>query len=137
MNRTDLQRLSNIRLREAQALFAATEFSGAYYLAGYTLECALKACIARRTQLHDFPDKGLALASYTHSFEKLLQPAGLELECNSERKSSARFNASWRVVTEWNETSRYEEYSREQARDLLSALTEEGSGVLLWTRRFW
>lgn len=37
---------------------------GAYYLAGYAVECALKSCIARRTQEHDFPDKKLANDSH-------------------------------------------------------------------------
>jgi hypothetical protein len=31
---------------------------GAYYLAEYAIECAFKACIAKRTQQHDFPEKG-------------------------------------------------------------------------------
>jgi len=32
-------------------------FDGAYYLAGYAVECALKACIAKGTQRFEFPDK--------------------------------------------------------------------------------
>ena len=54
MNRTDLQKLSNARIREARILFAAGEYSGAYYLAGYAVECALKACIAKSVKRHDF-----------------------------------------------------------------------------------
>jgi hypothetical protein len=59
MNRTDFQQLAELRLREAEALLAAGLPDGAYHLAGYSVECALKACIAKRTQLHDFPEKKL------------------------------------------------------------------------------
>ena len=58
MNRADLQKLSNTRIREAKALFAAGEYSGAYYLAGYAVECALKACFAKNVKQYDFPEKG-------------------------------------------------------------------------------
>ncbi len=43
MNRAELQRLAKDRLLDAKALFAARRWSGAYYLAGYAVECALKA----------------------------------------------------------------------------------------------
>ena len=55
MNRKDFQRLSALRLKEAKALLGY--FHGAYYLTGYAAECALKACIAKRTQKYNFPDK--------------------------------------------------------------------------------
>ena len=45
MNRSELQRLSNERIEDAQALLAASRWAGAYYLAGYAVECALKACV--------------------------------------------------------------------------------------------
>jgi len=45
---------------------------GAYYLAGYAVECALKACIAKKTQRHEFPDKRRVDASHTHNLIQLL-----------------------------------------------------------------
>ncbi len=56
MNRADLQQLGQMRIDEATLLLAHRHWSGAYYLAGYAVECALKACIAKRTQRHDFRD---------------------------------------------------------------------------------
>jgi hypothetical protein len=47
MDRKDLQSLSRWRLLEARALLRAGLPNGAYYLAGYSIECALKACIAK------------------------------------------------------------------------------------------
>jgi hypothetical protein len=35
-----------------------------YYLAGYPVEFALKACIAKSTERHDFPDKRRANQSH-------------------------------------------------------------------------
>ena len=50
VDRKDLQELSKVRLREATALLNLGLFDGAYYLAGYSVECALKACIAKGTR---------------------------------------------------------------------------------------
>ncbi len=55
MNRMEFQGLAEIRIREAEILLAAGAWDGAYYLAGYAVECALKACIAKKTVEHSFP----------------------------------------------------------------------------------
>ena len=69
MNRKDFHQLAELRLKEARALLAAEFPDGAYYLAGYAVECGLKACIAKRTREHDYPDKKLVNKSYTHDVE--------------------------------------------------------------------
>lgn len=56
MNRSDIQILADIRVGEAKALLDLGHWPGAYYLAGYAVECALKACIAKLTKADDFPD---------------------------------------------------------------------------------
>ncbi len=53
-------------------------FDGAYYLADYAVECALKACIAKGTQRGDFPDKKTVDSSYTHNLNDLIKVARLE-----------------------------------------------------------
>ena len=85
MTRKDLQKLLSIRLGEAKLLLAANAPDGAYYLAGYAIECALKACVAKTTKRHDFPDKQRASDSYTHNAKRLVVVAGLEsaLECDN------------------------------------------------------
>jgi HEPN domain-containing protein len=55
MNRRDFQKLALIRIADAQVLFQNGRYDAAYYLAGYAVECALKACIAKQTMRHDFP----------------------------------------------------------------------------------
>jgi len=66
MNRLTLQRLSRLRLKEARVLLREGMYPGAYYMAGYVVECALKACIAKQTSRHDFPDKQRAFDCHTH-----------------------------------------------------------------------
>ena len=77
MNRTQFQKLTVERVHDAEALLGAGRWSGAYYLAGYAAECALKACIAKLTKRYDFQDKDRVSKSYTHNIENLLHLAGL------------------------------------------------------------
>ena len=46
MNRNEFQELAEVRIGEAGVLLAGGKSDGAYYLAGYAVECALKACVA-------------------------------------------------------------------------------------------
>ena len=53
MDRRELQSLSRVRAKEAKALLDAGLHEGAFYLAGYAVECALKACIAKTRRAQD------------------------------------------------------------------------------------
>ena len=77
MNSSDLQKLASLRIKEAKTLLDNDRYEGAYYLAGYAVECALKACIAKKTKRFDFPDKELANKSYTHKLEALVGQSGM------------------------------------------------------------
>jgi len=132
LTRSDLQELTRTRLREARALLKAHHYHGAYYLTGYAVECALKACIARTTKRYDFPDKKVVNHSYTHDIEKLLRTAGLQSILNEEKVVR-----NWAIVKDWNEESRYEFREAKEARGLYSAVTSRRYGVLTWIRKFW
>jgi hypothetical protein len=67
MNRNDLQNLSRLRGKEAKVLLENGYFAGAYYLLGYAVECALKACIAKQIRRYDFPDLTFVRDSHTHN----------------------------------------------------------------------
>jgi hypothetical protein len=43
MDRRKFQEAAKIRKKDAQALIRSKQYPGAYYLAGYAIECALKA----------------------------------------------------------------------------------------------
>jgi HEPN domain-containing protein len=137
MNRSDFARLARIRLQEARALLEAGQFAGAYYLCGYAVECALKACIARQTRRYDFPDKNRVNKSYTHKLDDLVKLAGLEADRNCRAESDASFSASWTLVDRWSEDSRYDFPSEQDARDLYKATLNPKYGVLTWIRRHW
>ena len=138
MNRKDLQTLSDLRVKEATALFDQGLFDGAYYLLGYAMECALKSCIARQFRQYDFPDKKLVLDSYTHELEKLLSVSGLKEKLETELKNNPAMEFNWGVVKDWSEKARYHNgKGKIESLDFYNAVTEEGTGILSWLKNWW
>ena len=137
MDRKDLQDLSKIRLREAQALLNMGLNDGAYYLAGYAVECALKACIAKETRRHEFPDKSRAEASYTHKLANLVKLAHLEDARLQRVKNDDLFRTNWDVVAAWTEESRYRRWSPEKAQVLFEAVSNRYRGIIGWIKLHW
>jgi hypothetical protein len=137
MNKTELENLAAIRIKEAEVLLAAGCYQGAYYLAGYALECTLKACIAKQVKEFDFPDKKLANDSYTHNLVSLLIPAGLTQELREQEKQDREFRLNWAIVIKWSEESRYKFAIKEQdANELFNAITDNESGILSWLKKY-
>jgi HEPN domain-containing protein len=136
-NRNDFQRLAELRLKESRFLLDAGFPDGAYYLAGYSVECALKACIAKGTKQHDFPDKRLVEKSYTHDVEKLLDAAGMSDNLKSILAQNRGLKLDWETVREWSEQSRYETKSVQDAAALLKAVEDQSGGLLPWIRLRW
>jgi HEPN domain-containing protein len=138
MDRLALHDLSRQRRREAAALLKADLYPGAYYLAGYAVECALKACVAKQTKKHDFPDKHAANEVWTHDLQKLVGAAGLAVDLQRDLKASPALQLNWAIVKDWSEAVRYDlAITHAQARDLYSACTRRHSGVLSWIRKRW
>ncbi|MDQ3928287.1 MAG: HEPN domain-containing protein [Chloroflexota bacterium] len=138
MNRSDLQRLAELRLQDAGILLANGRSEAAYYLAGYTVECALKACIAKQVRQYNFPDKRLAIRSFTHDLTDLVDIAGLKAVLTNAVSLSAALAANWNVVKEWNETSRYSlAITQADAQALYTAISDPSTGVLTWLKHHW
>ena len=137
MNRQDFQQIANTRLRETQALFKARQCSGAYYLGGYVVECALKACIAKQTRHHDFPDKDRVNKSYTHKYMDLIKVLELTKTLEAKTKSDPDFSDSWATVLLWSEQSRYQKYTRAEAQALYDAIADSAHGFLQWLKQLW
>jgi hypothetical protein len=106
-------------------------------LAGYAAESALKACIAKLTERHEFPDRKRVEQSYTHNLAQLLKCAGLEDALDEAAKLQPKLNANWVTVTNWSERSRYEKRSKAEAEELLKALRDPKQGVLRWLKQRW
>jgi HEPN domain-containing protein len=77
VNRAELQQLAQERIADARVLLAARGWSAAYCIAGYAVECALKACLAKLMKSEEFPDKKFAEKCWTHNLTQLLELAGL------------------------------------------------------------
>lgn len=134
MNRSDFQELADLRIKEARSLQDTGFFDGSYYLAGSAVECALKACLAKRTQQHDFPDKKLVNESHTYDLKKLLELAELRDELNS---ASMDVRNRWLIVQDWSEASRYQRNEERRAHILLEAIEDQSGGVLPWIKQRW
>jgi len=138
VNRADLQSLADVRVQDAKVLLNAGRYSAAYYVLGYAVECALKACVAGQIRQHDFPDKQLILDSYTHDLTQLLRISGLATTFKERVAANKPFEVNWSTVKDWNEGTRYDSTISElKARDLFSAVTDGKDGVLTWIKTLW
>lgn len=137
LKRNDLQALARTRLREAQLLMDGGSFPGAYYLTGVAVECAIKACIARKTEEFEFPDMKRVQESWHHDLPKLLNTAGLNDELTKRIVNDKQFEANWLTVRDWKIDSRYEQKLAAEARAIFEATTNASHGVLPWIEGYW
>jgi len=137
MNRTDLQQLAELRLQEARALLDAGFPDGAYYLSGYAVECALKACIAKRTSEYDFPEKKLVNESHTHNLTELMRLSQLAPTLKTAMQANSALEGDWITVQDWSEASRYERWDLSDALSLLDSIENRSGGLLPWIRLHW
>ncbi len=136
MTSSDLIKLAHLRLEEAEILLKRRKYAGAYYIVGYSVECALKACIAKKTKRFEFPDLArieTLKKSYTHNLEKLLEYSGLDKEMEDQVKSGSPVGRNWAIVVLWNSQSRYKaSMGRVVAKDMVLAASDQVSGVVKW-----
>ena len=126
--RNEFQQLSRIRLRESRALLLGKEFSGSYYLAGISVECAIKACIAKQVRRYQFPDKELGNNAFKHELLSLVKTASLYQLLEQEWKKHNPFEINWKVVSDWNIESRYQVVAPVLAKDMYRAVTSRRFG---------
>ena len=120
-------------------MLAASQWPGAYYLAGYSLECALKSCILAyidRTGII-FENKEYAKKCWTHDLKTLVEQADLKVELNKATGANPELAKNWALAKDWSESSRYVMHSESQAKDLFNAITDNTDGVLPWVKKFW
>ena len=118
-------------------LFRNGRFEASYYLAGYAVECALKACIAKKTKRFDFPDKSLAIGAYSHDLLQLAKVADVDEEIMAESANDPLFLVQWTLARKWSEQSRYHSKRKEEAQALLKAVGDRKQGILRWIRQHW
>lgn len=137
LTRKDFQTLAEDRLADAQTLLKTqSNWSGAYYISGYAVECALKACICKTIQAeqwHDEPDWSKKL--FIHGLEKLSRLARISDELTSSAPAAVQKN--WGITKDWTEQSRYETYVQQDAEKLVGAISDVREGVMAWLRQRW
>jgi len=139
VNRIDFQTLADNRIHEALALMSVNPSwpSGVYYLAGYAVECALKAVICKKFREHDWPDKKFVSDCHTHGILELVRHADLKSDLDAAAAANRTLADFLGVVKDWNERSRYERRTEAEATKLIAAITDPVNGVLQWIKAHW
>ena len=137
VTKADLEKLALLRLDDAIFLLKDNRCSSAYYLAGYAVELAIKACIAKLFHPNAIPDKGFVNAIYVHKLDSLLGLAGLRTEFDTEAKADKALGAFWAIANDWSEESRYEFWDPFAAASLIQAVQEHDRGVFQWVKKHW
>lgn len=137
LTKADLEALAEARLRDAILLLQQGRASSAYYLAGYSVELGLKACVAKAFQPNAIPDKAFVNEIYTHSLEKLLSTAGLLATFSADSKTDPQLAAAWGIASKWTESSRYALWDDITATNLIAAISDPQHGVFQWVKKHW
>jgi HEPN domain-containing protein len=137
VDRAELQRIAKERISDANVLLAARHWSAAYYLAGYAVECGLKACIAKLMKSEEFPDRNFAEKCWTHNLAQLLVLAGLKDNLDTASQVDPDLLDNWDIAKDWSESSRYARTTKVKAEELYGAITDKKHGVFSWIKRHW
>ena len=138
LNRDLLRNLADARTEEARILLREKQWTGAYYMTGLAVECALKSCLASAVKEFDFPDKEFVNRMYIHNLEKLFVLNGaLWLALQSDMKADAKLAVNWSTVKDWDDSKRYNIVEELEAKAVYDAATEAGSGLMVWLKGKW
>ena len=101
----ELKKIASARIKDAEILYKANRFDGAFYLCGYSVELSLKIRICKSLKWNDFPftkKEFEGLQSFkTHSLDLLLRLSGQEF------KVKINHLADWSIVVKWDSEKRY------------------------------
>jgi hypothetical protein len=103
MSPRDLRSLATDRIEDARVLFDSGRVAGSMYLAGYAIECSLKARICDSLGWEELRSDGAYRSMKTHDLVFLLSFTGRE----SQVLSTAHLSY-WSLVTKWRPEMRYE-----------------------------
>jgi hypothetical protein len=148
--RAEFQRLSQLRQTEANELMALNYADGAFYLAGYAVECALKSAVCKTLGIDDFYEpfsakshgakvKDDVLQKFkTHDFATLLVLSGLFYQFEADVQIDPALQNVQRIFDKqkWSEQYRYEAKNMKTKAEVQSYLTAVNY-FLQWISRFW
>ena len=125
------KKLSSTRIQEARFLYNKGFYSGAYYLAGYSIEFALKAYYCKQMKFPPRETKDL----YSHNISTLVQSCGLKKQFEKDIKKDHNLGGFWGTVKEWNEEARYKIFKKRTVENFLKAIDNKSKGVLTWIKK--
>ena len=148
--RTEFQELTVLRLNEATTLLAHNYPNGAFYLAGYAVECALKSAICRTLNIDDFFEpnttkshsakvKEEVLQKFrTHDYGTLLALSGLYYKLNAALQTDSLLDDSWSTIQSqaWSEQYRYEVNAKKTVADV-AVFIDSVKYLLQWIKQHW
>jgi len=129
--------VARAREREAKALLASNQWSGAYYLSGYAVECGLKSVLVKQFKTSALPDKRLVNDAYQHNLQALVGLAGLTQQQSQALNADPLLRVNWSLTKDWTEASRYRIWTQLEAEEMVSAITDRQHGVMKWLRSIW
>lgn len=126
---SELRKAGLARLKEARILFGNAAFRGAMYLAGYYLECLLKAKLIEMHRLRTIVEleRQLGMLVTRHELASLMELTNRLEQLKANRSNWMAFNA----CTKWNTAWRYDSRpgTQAEAAGFLSAIERVGKFV--------
>jgi hypothetical protein len=135
ITKSQWRKLSEMRLEEAEVLLAQKQWSGAYYLAGYAVECGFKAAICDQFVSGAIPERQFVINIYTHDLQKLRTYAQLDHAFDSDAAITPDLFVNWDTVRDWTEQSRYDQMEAQAAEDMVKAVNDPISGLIIWLQK--
>ncbi|MFC0185846.1 HEPN domain-containing protein [Pseudarcicella hirudinis] len=146
-NPTEIKKIAKQRLQEAKILYMNGMCDGAFYLAGYSVELALKAKICERLGIPNLFDETDSNANSikgigeirktlkTHNLFILLIFSGLKVKFDNDKatnKDLAKANSL--LFNAWDENARYKPCGHMLDQDVkkLMILLLDASGIITW-----
>jgi HEPN domain-containing protein len=140
MNRLEWQKLAERWLVDAKRLLDEHRWSASYYLAGYAVECGLKACILKRLVAESeviFESRRFSENCWTHDLAELVKLAGLEPARVVDVAANVVLKENWVTALTWSEKARYKTVSHHLAKKLYAAVANKPNGVMQWIKGRW
>jgi hypothetical protein len=120
IHRSELRKLVQARLKDADILCANRRYAGAVYLCGYAVELALKARICQTLKWAGFPETRQEMQDYrsfvVHDLDVLLHLSGVE------RQIKTNYLSAWSIVATWDPELRYQPIRQTTRQDALNML---------------
>lgn len=134
--------LSLQKIKEAKILLNNKLYTGAYYLAGYSVEFALKACYCKTIQAQTFPPlRKVYEKLYNHGRDSLIglmDVSSIKTKFEAETQNNNKLQVNWDIVKDWSTESRYaSSVKKADAKALINAIEEKRTGVLTWIKKVW